>query len=59
MSMERLLISVVTWIATSAAVIKFALVEWEGIVETWVKVAKIKRNGKTSSRLARNGNGRR
>jgi hypothetical protein len=41
MSMERVFINVVATIATSAAVIKFALFEWEGIVRAWRKVSTV------------------
>lgn len=40
MSMESLFINAVVVIATGAAVIKFALFEWEGILQAWIRVTK-------------------
>lgn len=41
--MEVIFINAVVYIATSAAVIKFALFEWEGVVRVWTRVSKTKR----------------
>ncbi len=38
--MEAVFINAVVYIATGAAVIKFALFEWEGVVRTWARVSK-------------------
>lgn len=38
--MEAVFINAVVYIATGAAVIKFALVEWEGVVRVWTRVSK-------------------
>jgi hypothetical protein len=41
--MEAIFINAVVYIATGAAVIKFALFEWEGVVQVWTRVSKTKR----------------
>jgi hypothetical protein len=38
--MEAVLINAVVYIATGAALIKFALFEWEGVVRMWTRVSK-------------------
>jgi len=38
--MEATLINAVFLIATSAAVVKFALFEWEGVLRAWTRVSK-------------------
>ena len=38
--MEAVFINAVVYIATGAAVIKFALFEWEGVVRVWTRVSK-------------------
>lgn len=38
--MEATLINAVFLIATSAAVVKFALFEWEGVLCAWTRVSK-------------------
>lgn len=40
--METVFINAVVYIATGAAVIKFALFEWEGVVRVWTRVSKMK-----------------
>jgi hypothetical protein len=40
--MEAVFINAVLYIATCAAVIKFALFEWEGVVRVWTRVLKMK-----------------
>ncbi len=53
MSMERAFINAVVTIATSAAVIKFALFECEGIMRAWRKVTTVRKpRGTTSSRTS-------
>ena len=41
--MEVSFLKAVVIIATAAAVIKFALFEWEGIAQAWMRVTKPKR----------------
>ena len=41
MTMEAAFINAVVAIATAAAVIKFALFEWEGILQAWTRVTKL------------------
>lgn len=38
--MDAVFINAVVYIATGAAVIKFALFEWEGVVRVWTRVSK-------------------
>src|SRR5260370_948874 len=40
LNMEAAFINAVVYIATGAAVIKFALFEWEGVVRAWTRVSK-------------------
>jgi hypothetical protein len=46
--MEIPFLKAVVMIATGAAVIKFALFEWEGIVQAWMRVTRLKRRRKTA-----------
>jgi hypothetical protein len=41
--MESSLLNAVVVIATSSAIIKFALFEWEGIIHAWSRVRKQQR----------------
>jgi hypothetical protein len=41
--MESPFLNAVVMIATGAAVIKFALFEWEGIVHAWIRVTRLRR----------------
>jgi hypothetical protein len=46
MSIEGVLVNAVVMIAAGAAVIKFALFEWEGILQAWIRVTKLKKRRK-------------
>lgn len=48
--MERLLLNSIVIIATGAAVIKFAMLEWEGIAHTWARIARLRSRRKVASR---------
>jgi hypothetical protein len=48
--MEAPLLNAVVIIATSSAVIKFALFEWEGIVYAWSRVSKQSRRARGAGR---------
>lgn len=39
MSVESVLVNIVLFTATAAAVIKYVLFEWDGIAEAWHRVA--------------------
>lgn len=39
--MESLFINAVVVIATGAAVIRFALYEWEGIMQAWIRITRL------------------
>jgi hypothetical protein len=50
--METTFINAVVFIATGAAVIKFALFEWEGILRSWRRVTPArKRRAKPGSQI--------
>jgi len=44
--MEATILNAVVVIAAGAAVIRFALFEWEGIVRAWTRVARSKKHRK-------------
>jgi len=46
--MEASFLNAIVMIATGAAVIKFALFEWEGIVHAWIRVTRLRRRRKTA-----------
>lgn len=46
--MEASFLNAVVVIATGAAVIKFALFEWEGVVRVWMRVSRSRRRRKVS-----------
>jgi hypothetical protein len=48
--MEAVFINAVVYIATGAAVIKFALFEWEGVVRVWTRVSKPKARRRSRKR---------
>lgn len=48
--MESALLNSVVVIATAAAVVKFALFEWEGIVHAWHRTVRQRRHGKRAGR---------
>ena len=48
--MENPLLNIVAAIATGSAVIKFALFEWESIVDAWTRVHKHKRPANVARR---------
>ena len=51
--METTFINAVVYIATGAAVIKFALFEWEGILRSWRRVTPArKRRAKSGPQIA-------
>jgi hypothetical protein len=45
--MEATLLNAIIFIATLAALIRFALLEWEGILHAWSRVARATRRRKT------------
>jgi hypothetical protein len=49
--MEAALQNPIILIATFAALIRFALLEWEGIVHAWSRVARTTKRRKTSGDL--------
>jgi hypothetical protein len=51
--METVFINAVVYVATGAAVIKFALFEWEGVVRVWTRVSKAKGRRGTSRRRSK------
>ena len=54
MSVEAMFVNAVVGIATAAAVIKFALFEWEGILQTWIRVTRLKKHLRIAASLSRN-----
>jgi hypothetical protein len=48
--METVFISAVVYIATGAAVIKYALFEWEGVVRVWTRVSKSTARNRSAKR---------
>ncbi len=51
--METTFVNAVVYIATGAAVIKFALFEWEGVRQAWRRAtAARKRRARTGSQIA-------
>ncbi len=50
--METVFINAVVYVATGAAVIKFALFEWEGVVRAWTRVSKSKTRRKSGKRVS-------
>lgn len=52
--MEVTLVNAVTTIAAVAAVVRFALVEWEEVVRTWMRVSRSRRRGIGRTKLKRN-----
>ena len=51
--METTFINAVVYIATGAAVIKFALFEWEGVVRVWTRVSKTKGHRRAARRRSK------
>ena len=51
--METVFINAVVYVATGAAVIKFALFEWEGVVRVWTRVSKSRARRKLSRNVSR------
>jgi hypothetical protein len=49
MSVECMFVNAVVIIATGAAVIKFALFEWEGVLQAWRRVAAARKPRETAS----------
>jgi hypothetical protein len=49
--MEATLQNAIIFIATLAALIRFALLEWEGIVHAWSRVARATKHRRTSGDL--------
>lgn len=47
MSVESVLVNIVLFTATAAAVIKYVLFEWDGIAEAWHRVAARRRSRST------------
>lgn len=45
--MEQALFTIVVIIAALAAVIKFALFEWEGVVHAWMRVKELRKRMRT------------
>ncbi len=48
--MESRFVSALVLIATGAAVIKYALFEWEGIMQAWTRVTRFGRRRKREER---------
>lgn len=48
--MDAAFINAVVYIATGAAVIKFALFEWEGALRVWTRVSKSKARRRSTRR---------
>jgi hypothetical protein len=51
--MERAFFTAVLTIATAAAVIKFALFEWEGVVHAWTRIKKLRKRSNLTGDQAR------
>jgi len=52
MSIEGVFINAVVMITTGAAVIKFALFEWEGLLQAWRRVSARRKRRETASSQA-------
>ncbi len=48
MNMEATLVNFVVVVATGAALVKFALFEWEGVLRVWMRVSKSRKRRKAS-----------
>jgi hypothetical protein len=51
--MEAPFLNAVVMIATGAAVVKFALFEWEGLVHAWNRVTRLKRRRRVTGGRSR------
>lgn len=51
--MEATLVNFFVVIATGAALVKFALFEWEGVLRVWMRVSKSRKRRKASEERLR------